>query len=288
MSRTENGVKINSFADMFGGKKTSVVEVPLGDLYPFKEHPFKVLDDEKMEETVESIRKEGVLTPALVRPRIEGGYEIISGHRRKRACEILGMETMPVMVRNYSDDEAIIAMVDTNIQRENILPSEKARAYKMKYDAMKHQGSREGGSTFENIGESAGDSAKTVQRYVYLAGLNEKLLSLVDDKKIPFIPAVDLSFMREKEQGWIADILGENNISISKEMGASLKAMSQKRELSKELIEHILLAKKPKPRKITIGNDRLSEFFEEEITDEEIEEIIYRLLSDWKNGKKGR
>lgn len=288
MSRTENGVKINSFADMFGGKKTSVVEVPLGDLYPFKGHPFKVLDDEKMEETVESIRKEGVLTPALVRPRIEGGYEIISGHRRKRACEILGMETMPVMVRNYSDDEAIIAMVDTNIQRENILPSEKARAYKMKYDAMKHQGSREGGSTFENIGESAGDSAKTVQRYVYLAGLNEKLLSLVDDKKIPFIPAVDLSFMREKEQGWIADILEENNISISKEMGASLKAMSQKRELSKELIEHILLAKKPKPRKITIGNDRLSEFFEEEITDEEIEEIIYRLLSDWKNGKKGR
>ena len=125
MSRTENGVKINSFADMFGGKKTSVVEVPLGDLYPFKGHPFKVLDDEKMEETVESIRKEGVLTPALVRPRIEGGYEIISGHRRKRACEILGMETMPVMVRNYSDDEAIIAMVDTNIQRENILPSEK-------------------------------------------------------------------------------------------------------------------------------------------------------------------
>ena len=288
MSRTENGVKINSFADMFGGKKTSVVEVPLGDLYPFKGHPFKVLDDEKMEETVESIRKEGVLTPALVRPRIEGGYEIISGHRRKRACEILGMETMPVMVRNYSDDEAIIAMVDTNIQRENILPSEKARAYKMKYDAMKHQGSREGGSTFENIGESAGDSAKTVQRYVYLAGLNEKLLSLVDDKKIPFIPAVDLSFMREKEQGWIADILEENNISISKEIGASLKAMSQKRELSKELIEHILLAKKPKPRKITIGNDRLSEFFEEEITDEEIEEIIYRLLSDWKNGKKGR
>ena len=286
MSRSIEGkIKINSFADIVGAKKDAVAEIPLADLHEFRNHPFRVLDDEKMEETVASIKEHGILVPGSVRPLIDGGYEIISGHRRKRACEILGLETMPAIIKKYTDDEAVIAMVDSNIYREDILPSEKAFAYKMKYDVMKHRGSKKGERTLESIGESAGDSAKTVQRYVYLASLNNKLLSLVDEKKIMIIPAVDLSFMRDKEQEWVAGIVEENKISISKEMAANLKILSQKRELSKELIERILLVKKPKPRKITIGNERLSEFFEDETTSEEIEEIIFRLLSDWKNGR---
>ena len=286
MSRSIEGkIKINSFADIVGAKKDAVAEIPLADLHEFRNHPFRVLDDEKMEETVASIKEHGVLVPGIVRPLIDGGYEIISGHRRKRACEILGLETMPAIIKKYTDDEAVIAMVDSNIYREDILPSEKAFAYKMKYDVMKHRGSKKGERTLESIGESAGDSAKTVQRYVYLASLNNKLLSLVDEKKIMIIPAVDLSFMRDKEQEWVAGIVEENKVSISKEMAANLKILSQKRELSKELIERILLVKKPKPRKITIGNERLSEFFEDETTSEEIEEIIFRLLSDWKNGR---
>ena len=288
MSRSIEGkIKINSFADLVGGKKDAVVEIPLEDLHEFSGHPFRVIDDEKMGETVDSIREHGVLVPGIVRPLTTNGYEIISGHRRKRACEILGMETMPAIIKNYTDDEAVIAMVDSNIYRDDILPSEKAKAYKMKYDAMKHQGNKEGGRTLETIGESNGDSAKTVQRYVYLAGLHEKLLRLVDEKKIPFIPGVELSFMRQKEQEWVADIVEDNRISISKEQGVQLKVLSQKRELSKELIERILLVKKPKPRKIVIGNERLSEFFEEDTTSAEIEEIIFKLLSDWKTGLKG-
>ena len=286
MSRSIEGkIKINSFADIVGAKKDAVAEIPLADLHEFRNHPFRVLDDEKMEETVASIKEHGILVPGIVRPLIDGGYEIISGHRRKRACEILRLETMPAIIKNYSDDEAVIAMVDSNIYREDILPSEKAFAYKMKYDVMKHRGSKKGERTLESIGESAGDSAKTVQRYVYLASLNNKLLSLVDEKKIMIIPAVDLSFMRDKEQEWVAGIVEEKEVNISKEMAANLKILSQKRELSKELIERILLVKKPKPRKITIGNERLSEFFEDETTSEEIEEIIFRLLSDWKNGR---
>ena len=156
MSRSIKGkIRINSFADLVGGDDAAVTEVPLTDLHEFKDHPFRVLDDAKMDETVESIKKYGVLMPGIVRPRAEGGYEIIAGHRRKRACEIAGLETMPVLIKNYTDDEATVTMVDTNIQREDILPSEKARAYRMKFEAMKHQGSG-GGSTLESIGEAAG------------------------------------------------------------------------------------------------------------------------------------
>ena len=173
MSRSIAGkIKINSFADIIGGDDSAVTEVPLSDLHEFKGHPFRVLDDEKMEETVESVRQYGVLMPGIVRPRPEGGYEIIAGHRRKRACELVGLSTMPVLIKKYTDDEAVVAMVDTNIQREDILPSEKAHAYRMKYDAMKHQGSA-GGNTFEEIGEAAGESARTVQRYICLSRLSE-------------------------------------------------------------------------------------------------------------------
>ena len=153
-------IKINSFADIVGGDDSAVTEVPLSDLHTFKDHPFRVLDDEKMDETVKSIKENGVLVPGIVRPRPEGGYEIIAGHRRKRACELAGLETMPVMIRDYTDDEAIIAMVDSNIQREDILPSEKAHAYRQKYDVVKHQGVS-GGNSLDMIGAAAGDCGKT-------------------------------------------------------------------------------------------------------------------------------
>ena len=172
-------VKLNSFDDLFGASDMTagtdqVQEIALSELYEFKGHPFKVLDDEKMQETVESIRNYGVLMPGIARPRAEGGYEIIAGHRRKHGCELAGLSTMPMFIRDYNDDEATVIMVDTNIQREDILPSEKARAYSMKYEAMKHQGKKGKGSSLDEVGEAAGESGKTVQRYIWLARLSDE------------------------------------------------------------------------------------------------------------------
>ena len=188
MRRPKKDIQLTSYDELLGLEETpeksmnQVVEIDLAKLYPFKNHPFHVNDDEKMAETVESIKTYGVLTPALVRPRSEGGYEMISGHRRKRGCELCGKTTMPALVRNYTDDEAVIIMVDSNIQRENLLPSEKAHAYKMKYDAMKHQGSKGKKYTADMVGEAAGDSGRTVQRYIRLAALSDALLEYEDDK----------------------------------------------------------------------------------------------------------
>ena len=187
MRRPKKDIQLTSYDELLGLEETpeksmnQVVEIDLAKLYPFKNHPFHVNDDEKMAETVESIKTYGVLTPALVRPRPDGGYEMISGHRRKRGCELCGKTTLPVLVRNYTDDEAVIIMVDSNIQRENLLPSEKAHAYKMKYDAMKHQGSKGEKYTADMVGEAAGDSGRTVQRYIRLAALSDALLEYVDN-----------------------------------------------------------------------------------------------------------
>ena len=232
MSKTGSAskIKIDSFDDLFGSSTMEnsnqtelVVEVPLEDLHTFKNHPFCVVDDAKMEETVESLKTYGVLMPGIARPRKEGGYEIIAGHRRKRGSELAGKNTMPVFIRNYTDDEATIIMVDTNIQREDILPSEKAKAYAMKYEAIKHQGKREGGSTFETIGEPAGESGKTVQRYIRLAGLLDELLDMVDRKQLGFIPGVDISYLTEEQQYWVLEILSTTSMVISKAQAASLK-----------------------------------------------------------------
>ena len=283
MSRSISGkIKINSFADIVGGDDTAVTEVPVADLHDFKDHPFRVLDDEKMEETVESIKKYGVLMPGIVRPRAEGGYEIIAGHRRKRACEIAGLETMPVLIKNYSDDEATVTMVDTNIQREDILPSEKAHAYRMKFDAMKHQGS-DGGNTLEEIGEAAGESGKTVQRYICLSNLSDMLLGLVDEKKLPVVSGVNLSYLNEKEQNWIEEILNEINVVIAPAQAEKIKSYSQSKELTKALLREILSEEKPKPRKITFKGDKLSKYFPDEMSVEEIEEEIIRILDEWKD-----
>ena len=285
MSRTIAGkIKINSFADIVGGDDSAVTEVPLSDLHTFKDHPFRVLDDEKMEETVESIKERGVLMPGIVRPRIGGGYEIIAGHRRKRACELAGLKTMPVVIRKYTDEEAVVAMVDTNLQRVEILPSEKARAYRMKYDAMKHQGS-EGGNTLDEIGDTAGDSGKTVQRYICLSNLTDTLLGYVDTKKLPIVSGVQLSYLKEKEQVWIEDIISETEIVVSSSQAEKIKGYSQSGELTKALLKEILTDEKPKPRKFVMKDDKISKFFSDDVTDEEIEETIIRLLEEWRKKK---
>ncbi len=281
MSRSVAGkIKINSFADIVCGDDAAVTEVPLADLHGFKDHPFRVLDDEKMEETVESVKKYGILMPGIVRPRTEGGYEIIAGHRRKRACELAGLETMPVLIKNYSDDEAVVAMVDTNIQREDILPSEKAHAYRMKFEAMKHQGSG-GGRTLDSIGEAAGESGKTVQRYICLSRLSAELLGLVDEKKLPVRSGVELSYLKEKEQGWVEETIRSSGITVSPAQGGKIRGFSQGGELTRAMVRLILEEEKPKPRKVVIKGEKLSGYFPEDVTAEEIEETIIRLLDDW-------
>lgn len=203
-SKSAEKVKLSSFDDLFGKEETVsgevVTSVPIDLLHPFKNHPFHVLDDEKMEETVESVKQYGILMPGIVRPYPDGGYEVVAGHRRWRACELAGLEEMPVIIRDIDDDTATVIMVDTNIQREDILPSEKAFAYKMKYEALKHQGSKGEKYTAEMVGETAGDSGRTVQRYIRLANLISGLLDLVDVKKVPMIVGEKLSYLTREEQ----------------------------------------------------------------------------------------
>ena len=279
-------VRLNSFDDLFGGAENTsgeqIIHAKLADLHTFKGHPFRVLDDEKMEETTESISKYGVLVPGIVRPREEGGYEIIAGHRRKRGSELAGLDTMPVIVRNYTDDEATIIMVDSNIQREDILPSEKAKAYAMKYEAMKHQGSK-GGSTLDEVGEAAGESGKTVQRYVWLARLIDELLDMVDKKKIGIAQGVDISFLSEEAQQWVAVILEETGTLVNVSQAAKLKEYGKSGELTLAMVSLILAEEKPKERKVTIKGDKIDRYFPEEYSNDDIEDIIIRLLEEWQN-----
>ena len=279
-------VRLSSYDDLFGvAGDTSgeqVINAKLSDLHTFKGHPFRVLDDEKMEETTESISKYGVLVPGIARPRKEGGYEIIAGHRRKRGSERAGLETMPVIVRNYTDDEATIIMVDSNIQREDILPSEKARAYAMKYEAMKHQGSK-GGSTLDEVGEAAGESGKTVQRYVWLARLSDELLDMVDKKKIGIAQGVDISFLSEEAQQWVSVTLEETGAAMNTSQSTKLKEYGKSGELTLPMVRLILAGEKPKERKVTIKGDKISKYFSEDYSNDDIEGIIIQLLEEWQN-----
>lgn len=285
-SRAGNAAKakLSSFDDLFGSAADTageqIVNAKLTDLHTFKDHPFRVLDDEKMEETTESISKYGVLVPGIARPRAEGGYEIIAGHRRKRGSERAGLDTMPVIVRNYTDDEATIIMVDSNIQREDILPSEKAKAYAMKYEAMKHQGIK-GGSTLDEVGEAAGESGKTVQRYVWLARLSDELLDMVDAKKIGISQGVDISFLSEEQQQYVLVILQETGATVSNAQAAKLKEYGKSGELTLAMVRLILAEQKPKERKVTLKGDRLSRYFTEDYSSDDIEDIIIRLLEEW-------
>ncbi len=278
-------VKLNSFDDLFGSTGNSseeqIIHVKLADLHTFQGHPFRVLDDEKMEETAESIRRYGVLVPGIVRLRRDGGYEIIAGHRRKQASEKAGLDTIPVIVRNYTDDEATIIMVDSNIQREDILPSEKAKAYAMKYEAMKHQGSKDG-STLDDVGEAAGESGKTVQRYVWLARLSDELLDMVDKKKIGIAQGISISFLSKEQQQYVTIVLQETGTSVSNEQAAKLKEYGKSGELTLAMVRLILVKEKQRERKVTIKGDKISRYFSEEYSNDDIEGIIIQLLEEWK------
>ena len=281
-------VKIEKFEDLFGGSAgqgsfaEQIINAPLADLHTFKDHPFRVVDDEKMEETTESIRQYGVLVPGIARPRAGGGYEIIAGHRRKRGSELAGKTQMPVIVRNYTDDEATIIMVDSNIQREDILPSEKARAYKMKYEAMKHQGKKSGKNTLDEVGEAAGENAKKVQRYIWLSRLSDELLEMVDTKKLGFSQGVDISFLTEEAQQWVQAVIGEQGCNVSMVQSGKLKEYGKSGELTLAMVKLILSEEKPKERKITIKSDKIGEYFSDSYSNEEIENIIISLLDKWK------
>lgn len=279
-------IKLSSFDDLFGTQEAStgteqVQEIPLCELHEFRGHPFKVLDDEKMQETVESIKNYGVLMPGIARPRAEGGYEIIAGHRRRHGCELAGLSTMPMFVRDYTDDEATIIMVDTNIQREDILPSEKARAYSMKYEAMKHQGKKGAGNSLDEVGEAAGESGKTVQRYIWLSRLSDELLEMVDRKKIGLVQGVDISFLTEQAQEWVQVIMEETGANISTVQSAKLKEYGKKGELTMPMVRLILTEEKPKERKVTLKAEKISRYFPEEYSESEIENVIIELLEEW-------
>lgn len=281
-------VKLNSFDDLFGSNEMQtagaeqIINAPLAELHDFKNHPFRVVDDEKMEETTESIRQYGVLVPGIARPRTGGGYELIAGHRRKHGSQRAGKSEMPVIVRNYSDDEATIIMVDSNIQREDILPSEKAKAYQMKYEAMKHQGKKSGKNTLDEVGEAAGENAKKVQRYIWLARLSDELLDMVDTKKLGFSQGVDISFLSEEAQQWVEVIIEEQRCSVSTVQSGKLKEYGKSGELTLAMVRLILTEEKPKERKFTMKSDKIGRYFSDSYSNEEIEDIILSLLDKWK------
>lgn len=291
-SNTKTGsvskIKMESFDDLFGGSGAQetgaeqIINAPLADLHEFKDHPFKVLDDEKMEETTESIRLYGVLVPGIARPRAGGGYELIAGHRRKHGSERAGKTEMPIIVRNYSDDEATIIMVDSNIQREDILPSEKAKAYKMKYEAMKHQGKKSGKNTLDEVGEAARENAKKVQRYIWLSRLSDELLEMVDTKKLGFSQGVDISFLSEEAQQWVEVIIEEQGCNVSTVQSGKLKEYGKSGELTLAMVRLILTEEKSKERKVTLKADKISKYFSDSYSNEEIENIIISLLDKWR------
>ena len=288
MRKPQKAIQLTSYNELLGIDESvnpgtnQIVEVPLSELYPFKNHPFQVRDDEKMEVTVESIRNYGVLNPGLVRPRAEGGYEVVAGHRRKRGCELAGKTTMPVLVRDYTDDEAVVIMVDSNIQRENILPSEKAFAYRMKMEAMKHQGAKGTGDTADLVGKEAGDSGRKVQRYIRLTELLPELLEMVDNGKIKFIPAVSLSYLTKEEQSWVFKCITENCISVSGAMADAMKKHSEEGKLTELAVQLILCEEKKDTGKVTLSANKISRYFPKEYSKQQMEQVIFELLEDWK------
>lgn len=276
-----------------------VQEIPISELFPFKDHPFRVLDDEAMQRTVESISQFGVLAPAIARPRPEGGYEIIAGHRRLHASQLLGLETMPVLVRQMDDDTAIITMVDSNLQRETMLPSERARAYKMKMDAMKRQGYRSdltsgqldrnflGKETREIIAEQTGESARQVQRYVNLTNLIPELMEMVDNKKIAFNPAVELSFLSAEEQTNLLDAMEYGQSTPSLSQAQRLKKLSQDGGCDRKAMYAMMSEeKKSELDKVTIDGNDLRKFFPKSYTPRQMHDVIIKLLTQWQKKRQ--
>lgn len=271
-------------AERDDAKLERVKNIPLDELHPFKNHPFKILNNEEMERMIDSIRKVGTITPSLARPLPDGGYELISGHRRLAACQVLGIETMPVIVREMSDDEAVIAMVDANLQRETILPSEKAFAYKMKLEAIKHQGvtSRQVGEkllSVTQVSKDSNDSERQIQRYIRLTYLILELLSMVDDNKIAFNPAVEISYLDRDEQLTLFDAINMNDCTPSHAQSIRLKKMSQDGLLTADAIYAILSEEKPNQKEqIKLPRDELRKYFPQNYSDEQIKRDILKGL----------
>lgn len=271
-------------AERDDAKLERVKNIPLDELHPFKNHPFKVQNNEEMERMIESIRKVGTITPALARPLPDGGYELISGHRRLAACQVLGIETMPVIVREMSDDEAVITMVDANLQRETILPSEKAFAYKMKLEAIKHQGvtSRQVGEkllSVTQVSKDSDDSERQIQRYIRLTYLIPELLSMVDDNKIAFNPAVEISYLDREEQLTLLDAINMNDCTPSHAQSIRLKKMSQDGLLTADAIYAILSEEKPNQKEqIKLPRDELRKYFPQNYSDKQIKRDILKGL----------
>ena len=289
MRKASAEIKLESYEDILGIgdlKTDQVVDIPLHKLQAFKNHPFHVYDDEKMQETVESIQRHGVLCPAIVRPKANGFYEIISGHRRKRGCELAGKRVLPALVRDYTDEEATIVMVDANIQREDILPSEKAWAYRMKMEAMRHQGIKgSDGETAELVGKKAGESGRTVQRYIRLTELLPELLLWVDDGMIKFMAGVHLSYLTSEEQGWVFQCANEIGSGVKEDIARQLKKYSEEKKLTQLAVKLLLTEKPEKPVHVTLKGDKIKKYFPREFSQQQIEEVIYSLLDEWKKAQ---
>lgn len=292
MPRKNANVSLTSYDDIFGPEETyeRVQEIPLEELHPFKNHPFKVIDDEAMLRTVESVARYGVLAPAIARPRAEGGYELVAGHRRHHASELAGKETMPVIVRELDDDAAVILMVDSNLQRERILPSERAFAYKMKMDAIRHQGSRSDLTSgqvvqklsLEQIAEGTGESYKQVQRYIRLTELIPELLKMVDEGIIKFNPAVELSFLKKEEQENFIEAMDYSQNTPSLSQAQRLKKLSQDGKCTLEAMCAVMDEQKKEERdKVVIKNDVLKKYFPKSYTPKQMESTIIKLLEQW-------
>ena len=268
-------------------QREKVTMVLLEELHPFRNHPFKVLDDEKMMDTAQSIREHGVLVPAIVRPLESGGYELVSGHRRKRGCELAGLAEMPVIIRDMDDDTATLYMVDSNIQRETILPSERAFAYKMKLEALRHQGQKALDQvgpkwSLQEIGKAGNDSMTQVKRFIRLTELISELLSMVDERRIAFNPAVELSYLSREEQSMLLDAMDAEQATPSLSQAQRLKRFSQEGKLTWESMSAIMSEeKKPEVDKVTLTGDKLHKYFPKSYTPRQMEDTIIKLLEGW-------
>lgn len=304
MARKNANISLSSYDDIFTTEESrtdkkleKVQNIPLSELHPFKNHPFRVVDDESMLRTVESVAQYGVLAPAIARPREEGGYELVSGHRRHHASELAGLETMPVIVRNLDDDAAVILMVDSNLQRESILPSERAFAYKMKYEAIKRQGQRTDltlgqvvpkfARSMEEIAEGTGESYKQVQRYIRLTELIPELLTMVDEKKISFNPAVELSFLKPEEQRDFLEAMDMEQNIPSLSQAQRIKKLSQDGNCTIETMQEIMAeVKKSELDKVTLKNDVLKKYFPKSYTPKQMQDTIIKLLEAWQKKRQ--
>ena len=301
MPKNSLNVSLKGADDIFSTEESrqeqqgeQVQQIPIGELFPFKNHPFKVLDDESMQRTVESVEQYGVLSPLIARPRPEGGYEIISGHRRQHAAQLAGLDALPVIVRQMDDDAAVLLMVDSNLQRENILPSERAFAYKMKLEALKNQGARSdltcgqfghkliGAKARDIVADESGDNARNVQRFIRLTSLIPELLDMVDEKKIAFNPAVELSYLDESQQRDFLEAMNDTQNAPSLSQAQRLKRLAQEGHFSYDVAFAVMgEEKKDELDKVVIKNDTLRKYFPRSYTPKQMEDTIIKLLDQW-------